>query len=175
MNTPCLLLVLTSWVLTLSAALGVDTDVDGLDDAVETNTGIYVSSSNTGTNPNSADTDGDGVPDGLEVKEKTSPVDATKFNAFSKGLVSYYPFNGNSIDESGLSNNGTNNGAILTKDRFDNSNAAYQFNGSSYILGANVIPHYSKDITLSCWVKSDHIGLIQGALCKPRPYGDYGG
>jgi hypothetical protein len=40
-----------------------------------------------------------------------------------------------------------------------------------------VIPHYSKDVTLSCWVKSDHVGLglNQGALCKPRPYGDYGG
>ncbi len=145
-------------------AATTDTDSDGIDDVAETNTGIYVSPTNTGTNPNSTDSDGDGVPDGLEVKEKTSPVDTTKFNSFSKGLVSYYPFNGNSIDESGSSNNGINNGAILTKDRFDNSNAAYQFNGSSYILGANVIPHYSKGMTLSCWVKSDHIGLIQGEM-----------
>jgi hypothetical protein len=51
-----------------SVCLAADTDSDGLDDAVETNTGVFVSASNTGTNPNAADTDGDGVPDGLEVR-----------------------------------------------------------------------------------------------------------
>lgn len=79
----------------------VDTDSDGLDDSVESNTGIYVSAANTGTNPSVADTDGDGVPDGLEVKEKTSPVDASKFNSFSQGLFVYYPFDGNLQDLSG--------------------------------------------------------------------------
>ena len=53
----------------------VDTDGDGLDDSVETNTGIYVSPTDTGTDPNSSDTDGDGVPDGLELTEGTDPSD----------------------------------------------------------------------------------------------------
>lgn len=40
-----------------------DSDNDGLSDGVETNTGIYVDSNNTGTNPNHPDSDGDGIAD----------------------------------------------------------------------------------------------------------------
>lgn len=60
---------------TLSAAPG-DTDNDGLRDAVETNTGIYVSEQNTGSNPNVADSDGDSMPDGMEVRVGTNPTSA---------------------------------------------------------------------------------------------------
>jgi hypothetical protein len=42
----------------LPAALSaIDTDADGLDDSVETNTGVYVSPANTGTKPNNPDSD----------------------------------------------------------------------------------------------------------------------
>ena len=41
-----------------------DDDADGLLDTVETNTGTYVDSSNTGTDPLNPDTDGDGICDG---------------------------------------------------------------------------------------------------------------
>ena len=44
-----------------------DTDEDGLSDAVETNTGTYVSATNTGTNPRKADSDSDGLLDGVET------------------------------------------------------------------------------------------------------------
>jgi autotransporter-associated beta strand protein len=44
-----------------------DADNDGLQDNVETNTGVYVSTSNTGTNPNNPDSDGDGAGDWYEV------------------------------------------------------------------------------------------------------------
>ena len=44
-----------------------DTDGDGLSDAVETNTGTYVSATNTGTNPKKVDTDSDGLADGVET------------------------------------------------------------------------------------------------------------
>jgi alpha-galactosidase len=50
-----------------SALFAVDTDSDGLDDSVETNTGTYVSPTNTGTNPNNPDSDGDGAGDWYEV------------------------------------------------------------------------------------------------------------
>ena len=44
-----------------------DTDGDGLNDGVETNTGLFVSATNTGTNPTVADTDGDGLSDKVET------------------------------------------------------------------------------------------------------------
>jgi hypothetical protein len=52
----------------------VDSDGDGLDDSVETNTGVYVSPSDTGTDPNKADSSGDGFTDGEVVSAGLSPV-----------------------------------------------------------------------------------------------------
>ena len=48
--------------------LNPDTDGDGLDDHVETNTGVFVDVDNTGTDPLKADTDSDGLVDGAETK-----------------------------------------------------------------------------------------------------------
>jgi probable HAF family extracellular repeat protein len=45
-----------------------DTDHDGIADIYETVTGIYVSPTDTGTNPTNPDTDDDGLTDGEEVK-----------------------------------------------------------------------------------------------------------
>jgi hypothetical protein len=78
------------------ASFEIDRDADGLTDSVETNTRMYVSANNTGTdpldfdsdddglkdgeevvtygtNPLSADTDSDGAPDGVEVAAGTNP------------------------------------------------------------------------------------------------------
>ena len=44
-----------------------DADSDGLCDSVETNTGTYVDAGDTGSDPNNADSDGDGLNDGEEV------------------------------------------------------------------------------------------------------------
>jgi methionine-rich copper-binding protein CopC len=44
-----------------------DSDGDGLDDVVETNTGTFVDASDTGSDPNNTDSDGDGLSDGDEV------------------------------------------------------------------------------------------------------------
>jgi hypothetical protein len=52
----------------------------------------------------------------------------------SNGLVGYWPFNGNANDDSGNGNNGTVSGAILTTDRFGNSNTAYSFSNSSILI-----------------------------------------
>ncbi len=43
-----------------------DTDGDGYSDLVETDTGVWSDIENTGTNPLDTDSDGDGLPDGLE-------------------------------------------------------------------------------------------------------------
>jgi hypothetical protein len=54
-----------------------DTDEDGLCDSVETNTGVYVGPEDTGTDPNKADSDGDGLNDGDEVlTHSTNPVNS---------------------------------------------------------------------------------------------------
>ncbi|MEY3480689.1 MAG: hypothetical protein RIQ71_1464 [Verrucomicrobiota bacterium] len=50
-----------------------DDDNDGLLDTVETNTGIFVDASNTGSNPVNPDTDGDGMNDFNEVAAGRNP------------------------------------------------------------------------------------------------------
>ncbi len=52
-----------------------DDDDDGLLDAVETNTGIYVSPTDTGSDPYNPDSDGDSFSDGVEVSAGTDPND----------------------------------------------------------------------------------------------------
>jgi DNA-binding beta-propeller fold protein YncE len=52
-----------------------DDDNDGLLDTVETNTGVYVSPSNTGTSPFDTDSDDDFRPDGVEVAAGWNPND----------------------------------------------------------------------------------------------------
>jgi hypothetical protein len=53
-----------------------DSDDDLLLDGVETNTGIFVSATDTGTDPLNPNTDGDGSSDGKEIADGTNPVDA---------------------------------------------------------------------------------------------------
>ena len=52
----------------------VDTDGDGLYDSVETDTGVYVSPTDTGTNPNVPDSSGDGFTDGEVVSAGYDPT-----------------------------------------------------------------------------------------------------
>jgi len=71
------------------------------------------------------------------------------------GLVAYYPFNGNAIDESGNDNHGTVMGALLTSDRFGSDSVAYEFNGtSSYITVPNSPTLHSPTTELSqvAWI-----------------------
>lgn len=83
------------------------------------------------------------------------------FTSFSQDLTSNLkvclPFSGNANDQSGNSNNGTVNGAILTTDRFNNVNSAYQFNGTSNFISlanfAAIAP--TNELTISMWGKSD--------------------
>ncbi len=57
----------------------LDTDGDGLVDVVETNTGIYRSRTDTGSNPNNPNTDGDRIKDGIEVRHGTDPNDPNDY------------------------------------------------------------------------------------------------
>jgi hypothetical protein len=59
----------------LAASPTSDEDGDGLLDSVETDTGVYVSPTDTGTDPLDPDTDDDGFSDGEEVNLGTDPCD----------------------------------------------------------------------------------------------------
>jgi alpha-tubulin suppressor-like RCC1 family protein len=69
-----------------------DTDNDGLVDGVETNTGTFVSATDTGSDPNNPDTDNDSFNDGLEVAERSDPNSAQQFP--TRTLVVSAPDNG---------------------------------------------------------------------------------
>jgi hypothetical protein len=52
-----------------------DTDGDGLEDGVETDTGVFVGAKDTGTDPLDPDTDAGGVADGIELEIEANPLD----------------------------------------------------------------------------------------------------
>ncbi len=57
-----------------------DTDGDGYDDLAETNTGLWFSDTDTGSNPTLQDTDGDGLLDSLENPD-TGTASASPYNS----------------------------------------------------------------------------------------------
>mgnify|MGYP003297081960 FL=1 len=79
-----------------------DTDGDGLSDGVETNTGSFVSATNTGTNPKNADTDGDGLADSVEtntgelVDEESTGTDPNNADSDGDGYSDGYEVAGGS-------------------------------------------------------------------------------
>ncbi|MCH2379663.1 MAG: hypothetical protein MK236_09615, partial [Pedosphaera sp.] len=85
-----------------------------------------------------------------------TPPEPPKYD-LKKGLVAYYPFNGNAKDESGNGNDGEVKGATLAKDRHGEDEKTYSFDGQDdYIL---VPDSDSLDFgtgvdgwTISCWV-----------------------
>jgi len=72
-----------------------------------------------------------------------------------KGLIAYYPFNGNANDESKNNNNCTVYGATLTQNRFGNENLAYDFDGKDDFIEVIAVSDEFKsiaDFTLSLWI-----------------------
>ena len=64
-----------------------DDDNDGLLDIYETDTGIYLSPTNTGSDPLLVDTDGDGFDDASEVSWGSDPTDSSSNAATLPGLT----------------------------------------------------------------------------------------
>src|SRR5689334_3954187 len=72
----------------------------------------------------------------------------------NKGLVAYYPFNGNANDASGNGNNPIFNNATLTKDYYGNLNSAYHFNGvDNYMEIPNNASLNPTNISICAWIK----------------------
>ena len=83
----------------------------------------------------------------------------------NSGLVGWWPFTGNTIDNSGNGNNGTVNGATLTTDRFGNNNSAYSFDGNSEILiSVDSLPILNSNRTLSIWCYSQNYNQLNKML-----------
>ncbi len=71
------------------------------------------------------------------------------------GLVAFYPFNGNTNDESGNNNNGVINGNItLSTDRTGATNRAYTFNGGTLVVAHRpyLTINQNNSFTVSFWV-----------------------
>jgi hypothetical protein len=79
----------------------------------------------------------------------------------TNGLVGWWPFNGNAIDESINTNDGTVNGATLTADRFGNANKAYNFDGVNNFIslsGTSSI-NFAQGVTFSAWINANDLRM----------------
>jgi hypothetical protein len=101
-------------------------------------------------------------------------------NVPTTGLVGYWPFCGNANDESGNGNNGTNNGATLTTDRFGNSNSAYSFNGTNNFIELvnSAQLDNMNDFSISTWYQVNNTSpqfqfLVSKDLMGDPPNGDW--
>jgi hypothetical protein len=81
----------------------------------------------------------------------------------TNGLIGWWPFNGNAIDESGNGNNGTVNGATLTIDRNGLANKAYSFDGVNDFIEISYNSSFnSYPFSINVWViKND---LTRGGI-----------
>jgi uncharacterized repeat protein (TIGR01451 family) len=74
----------------------------------------------------------------------------------SNGLLAWWPFNGNTNDESGNGNNLVNNGCSPVNDRFGNPNSAYFLDGlnNSMSRSTHTLTVGSQARTLSLWINT---------------------
>ncbi len=83
--------------------------------------------------------------------------------SLTQGLVGYWPFCGNALDESGNDNHGTVNGASLTTDRFGNAGSAYGFDGNSDKIEGTIVNSINSTqasgLTISGWMWLDSNSL----------------
>jgi hypothetical protein len=96
------------------------------------------------------------------VTETGPTVDSLKL-----GLIAYYPFNGNTNDETGNGHTGTAYNALLTTDRYGMENSAYYFNGFSSAIAVQDkqdLRLANTDFSLSAWVKIEAYNPSYGSL-----------
>lgn len=70
----------------------------------------------------------------------------------NKGLVAYYPFNGNTNDMSGNLHNATPTGVTPALDRFGNAGMCYEFAGTGTYIQCPPAVYFNGDYTISGWV-----------------------
>ena len=98
------------------------------------------------------DSDSDGVNDYRENKDGTDPNNATSFNPLSKGLVAYYPLDGNANDESGNGYDGDASRVIYAPDRSGAASTSGDFRDNAYIEIPGLRSLNNYPITYSVWM-----------------------
>jgi len=89
--------------------------------------------------------------------KKVVMIDQYRFKVQIPNIIAYYPFNGNTNDESGNGHNLINGGATLTLDRHGNADKAYQFDGVNDSMSVTSIDlsAIGNQFSLAFWVKFD--------------------
>jgi hypothetical protein len=86
----------------------------------------------------------------------------------ANGIVGYWPFNNNANDLSSNLNHGSVHGATPTADRFNVTNHAYAFNGSSDYISVlnNASLSGFSGLSLASWIKSNTITGDNAIIAK---------
>jgi Tol biopolymer transport system component len=92
----------------------------------------------------------------------------TKSLDIKKGLVAYYPFNGNANDESGNNNNGKITGAVFVADKFGKSGNALNLNGVDNCVEIASSPtiNITGSLSISCWIFPRRAGRWESWVAK---------
>ncbi|WP_160129005.1 LamG-like jellyroll fold domain-containing protein [Kordia antarctica] len=162
--------------ITFSLELGDDENTFNIDPvtgevSVSTTLNVSISDLEGTYNYTFSTLDSNGAP--LETFLVTINV-STEVSDISSGLLGYYPFSGNSLDESGNNNDGTVFGATLTSDGSGAENNAYHFSQGNYISIENVDAFDDlATFTLSAWVNPDFLSLHNSIISKVTPNRDF--
>jgi len=118
----------------------------------------------------------DGTSSSFELNEIESiTFSDTTAQMPTEGLIAYYPFNGNAIDESDNGNNGIIYGATLINDRFGNPNSAYTFDGLDDYIEVNdaeTLNPYS-GITYGGWFNVANLTQYNKRMIAKTEYSGY--
>lgn len=140
-------------------AFGVATYIDGLAPYTDGNLGYF-----------------NGKLDDIRIYDAALSITQVQqlYQSESTGLVAFYPFSGNANDASIFQNHGTVQNAVLTTDRFGNSDKAYSFSATNHIT----VPYnpyvFTDAFTLSYWFKIPSYYGDRGVLsCVATPNGGF--
>ncbi len=103
------------------------------------------------------------------------PIQVHVQTSMDSTLVAYYPFNGNANDESFYEHNGGVYGAVLTNDRYNNSNSAYYFDGSGAHMNMgtdNNLVNGTDQLTFTVWINPTNLPSGQSTILSERENGD---
>jgi len=154
------------WTFTTGGASAcVDTDGDRLCDSYETNTGVYVGPTNTGTSPILADTDGDGINDGDEVLGTVAGLNlpAMGLNPLKKNILLEYDWVADNEDP-GTCGPHSHQPSIAMINRVASAFAAASVSNPDGTTGITVIQDYGQGGVFTGGNLLAHAGNITGGL-----------